>query len=170
MGLFTRFYPQNYCESAYDIPYAELFEEGYRGIIFDVDNTLVEHGAPANEAAQKLFSELHSLGFQTLILSNNDEGRVKPFAEAVESKYIHKAGKPKTKSYQKAMEMMSCHQASTFYVGDQIFTDIWGANNAEIMSFLVKQIDKKEELQIVLKRFLEKPVLYFYWRKKKREA
>jgi uncharacterized membrane protein YfhO len=66
-----RFYPQNYSESAYEIPYAELFKEGYRGIVFDVDNTLVEHGAPANEAAVKLFSELHQLGFQTLILSNN---------------------------------------------------------------------------------------------------
>jgi predicted HAD superfamily phosphohydrolase YqeG len=63
------------------------------------------------------------------------------------------------------MEIMDSDEATTFYVGDQLFTDIWGANRAGFMSYLVKQIDKKEELQIVIKRFLEKPVLYFYWKK-----
>jgi HAD superfamily phosphatase (TIGR01668 family) len=162
MSLLDRFYPQRHIASAYDIPYAELYGQGYRGIIFDIDNTLVEHGAPANERAIALFAELHRLGFRTMALSNNDEGRVRPFAEAVGCGYIHKAGKPRAHSYNKAMEMMGSDRATTFFVGDQLFTDIWGANNAGISSWLVAQIDRKEELQIVVKRYFEKPVLYFY--------
>lgn len=162
MKLFHRFYPQNHIESTYDIPYAKLYERGFRGIIFDIDNTLVEHGAPANERAAKLFEVLHGIGFQTMVLSNNKEPRVKSFADAVGTKYIHRAGKPKIINYQKAMKKMGTESATTVFVGDQLFTDIWGANVAGIHSYLVKQIDKKEEIQIVIKRFLEKPVLYFY--------
>ena len=44
--MFKRFYPDMYIDSAYDIDYKGLYDKGYRGIIFDVDNTLVEHGAP----------------------------------------------------------------------------------------------------------------------------
>jgi HAD superfamily phosphatase (TIGR01668 family) len=165
MSLFYRFYPQHYIDSAYDIPYAELYSQGFRGIVFDIDNTLVEHGAPANERAIALFAKLHGLGFRTVALSNNNEGRVKPFADQVGCGYIHKAGKPRPQSYCKAMEMMGSDKATTFFVGDQLFTDIWGANNAGIPSWLVAQIDKKEELQIVVKRFFEKPVLYFYHKK-----
>jgi predicted HAD superfamily phosphohydrolase YqeG len=65
---------------------------------------------------------------------------------------------------------LACDETTAFYVGDQLFTDIWGANKAGIMSYLVKQIAKKEEAQIVLKRFLEKPVLYFYHKKKRKET
>ena len=58
---------------------------------------------------------------------------------------------------------------STLFVGDQIFTDVWGANRAGIYSILVKPIHPKEEIQIVLKRYLEKIVLFFYNRRCKRQ-
>ncbi|MBQ8547923.1 MAG: HAD hydrolase-like protein, partial [Lachnospiraceae bacterium] len=56
----------------------------------------------------------------------------------------------------------------TLSIGDQIFTDMWGANRAGIYTILVKPIGKKEEIQIVLKRYLEKVVLYFYRKNKKK--
>jgi hypothetical protein len=150
--------------SAYDIEYDEYFKKGYRGIIFDVDNTLVEHGAPVNEKAADLFSQLHALGYETCIISNNSEERVKPLADKVNSKYVSKAGKPSPVNYHRAMELMGTDRDTTYFVGDQIFTDIWGANRAGIMSLLVKPIAKHEEIQIVLKRYLERIVLYFYAR------
>lgn len=55
-------------------------------------------------------------------------------------------------------------------MGDQLFTDVYGANRAGILSILVKPINPKEEIQIVLKRYLEKPVLYFYERHRRRKA
>ncbi len=160
--FLKRFYPNRYMDSAYDIPYDSLYDKGYRGIIFDVDNTLVEHGVPANERAVRLFEKLRGLGYNTCIISNNKEPRVQPFANLVKSQYISKAGKPSPKNYIKAMELMQTDTTNTFFVGDQLFTDVWGANRAGVKTILVKPIDKHEEIQIVLKRYLENIVLHFY--------
>lgn len=165
--MFQRFYPKEYLDSAYEIDFQKEYERGVRGVIFDVDNTLVPHGAPADERSLKLFRQLGELGIGTLLLSNNKEPRVKSFSEAVGSMYIYKAGKPSPVNYKKAMERLGTDEASTLFVGDQLFTDVWGANRAGIRSYLVKPIHPKEEIQIVLKRYLEKIVLFFYKRQKK---
>jgi len=155
--------------SAYDIPYDALYKKGIRGVIFDVDNTLVPHDAPADERAKRLFSHLRALGMDTCLLSNNKEPRVAAFAEAVGgSNYIYKGGKPGVKNYKKAMELMGTSLNSTIFVGDQLFTDVYGAKRTGIRSFLVKPINPKEEIQIVLKRYPEALILFFYRRDKKR--
>ena len=165
--MLERFYPKEYVDSTYTIDFEKYYEEGYRSIIFDIDNTLVPHGAPADDRAIALFKRLHSIGYKTMMISNNKEPRVKMFCDAVESPYIYKAGKPKPDNYIKAMELMGTDTGNTLFVGDQIFTDVWGANKSNIYSILVKPINPKEEIQIVLKRYLEKIVLAFYFRKTK---
>lgn len=89
------------------------------------------------------------------------------FNDAVGAEYIHKAGKPGVVNYYKAMERLHTSKQNTLFIGDQLFTDIWGAKKAGIRTFLVKPIHPKEEIQIVLKRYLEKIVLHFYQRQKK---
>ena len=163
--MFQRFYPDSYLDSAYEIPFEEFYKKGYRGIIFDVDNTLVPHGAPADKRAVELFERLRAIGFSTCILSNNKEPRVAPFANAVNSPYLFKGGKPSVKGYEKAMKRMGTEKKETFFVGDQLFTDVWGARRTGLYSILVKPINPKEEIQIVLKRYLEAVVLWFYARK-----
>ncbi len=164
--MFRCFYPDAEANSTYEIDFAELYNQGYRGIIFDIDNTLVPHGAPADEKAKAFFAGLRELGYQTMLLSNNKEPRVKSFAEDVQSKYIYKGGKPAKGGYEKAMECMNTTKESTLFVGDQLFTDVWGAKRTGIRNFLVKPIHPKEEIQIVLKRRLEWIVLYFYHKQK----
>ena len=165
--MFKRFYPDHEVLSAYEIDFEALYKKGFRGIIFDIDNTLVPHGAPADERAIALFLRLKKTGFRIMLLSNNKEPRVKLFNDAVEVNYIHKAGKPKVKGYEKAMKLMETLPQTTIFVGDQLFTDIWGAKRAGIETWLVQPIHPKEEIQIVLKRRLEKIVLYFYHRRRK---
>ena len=97
-----------------------------------------------------------------MLLSNNKEPRVKMFNDAVGVDYIYKAGKPKPSGYKKAMHRLGTTTDNTLFVGDQIFTDIVGANLAGIRTILVKPIHPQEEIQIVFKRFLEKPILAFY--------
>ena len=161
--MFKTFYPDEYVASTYVLDFEKMYREGCRGLVFDIDNTLVPHGAPADARAIELFAELHRIGFCTVLISNNKEPRVKSFHEQVVfTQYIYKAGKPSGKSYRKAMEMMHTTTENTFFVGDQIFTDILGAKRAQIPSYLVRQIDKKEEIQIILKRRLEWIVLFFY--------
>lgn len=160
--MFKRFYPNNYVDSTYSIDFKKYFDLGYRGILFDIDNTLVEHGKPATKRAVELFEELRRIGFNTCLISNNKEPRVKPFADLVKSNYIYDAHKPSTKNYRKAMELMGTTLGNSMFVGDQLFTDVYGANRAGMYTILVKPIDKKEEIQIVLKRKLERIVLHFY--------
>ena len=152
--MLQKFYPGDYVDSTYVIDFDKLYAEGYRGLIFDIDNTLVPHGARADERAKKLFAHLKELGYTCCLLSNNKEPRVKMF----------KAGKPSVRNYKKAMEKMGTDEKNTLFVGDQIFTDVYGANRAGIRTILVKPIHPKEEIQIVLKRYLEKIVLFFYKR------
>ena len=165
--MLRKFYPNEYLDSAYQIEFSRLFQDGYRGVIFDVDNTLVPHGAPADARAKELFSHLKELGYQCCLLSNNKEPRVKMFNDEVQVQYIFKAGKPKLSGYERAMELMGTERENTIFVGDQIFTDVYGANRAGIRTFLTKPIHPKEEIQIVLKRYLEKIVLFFYHRRKR---
>ncbi len=167
--MIKSLYPSYRMDSAYRIDYKAWYDKGIRGIIFDIDNTLVEHGAAANEKAVALFMELHRMGYRTMLLSNNKEPRVKSFALDVNSDYIFKANKPSKKGYQDAMNRMGTTPETTLFVGDQLFTDVWGANRIGITSYLTNPIDPKEEIQIVLKRYLEKIVLFFYERQEKND-
>ena len=166
--MLETFFPDEIKESAYDINYEKLYEDGYRGIIFDIDNTLVPHGAPADERAIALFERLKMIGYKVVLLSNNKEPRVKMFNDAVKVQYIFKAGKPGRGGYECAMNMMATDLKNTFFVGDQLFTDVWGAKRVGMRNFLTRPINPKEEIQIVLKRYLEKIVLFFYNRQLKK--
>ena len=84
------------------------------------------------------------------------------FNKDIQVDYVYDAHKPSTKNYKKAMEIMGTDQSNSLFIGDQLFTDVWGAKRAGIRNILVKPIHPKEEIQIVLKRYLEKIVLYFY--------
>jgi hypothetical protein len=158
--MLKMFYPSIYYKSVYDVDFKKYYEEGYRGIIFDIDNTLVPHGADADEKAEALFKRLREIGFDTCLTSNNKEERVARFNKNIKSHYLYKAGKPGKAGYLRAMKKMGTNTDNTIFVGDQLFTDVFGANRLGLYSVLVAPIHPKEEIQIVLKRYLEKIVLY----------
>ncbi|HOO27430.1 MAG TPA: YqeG family HAD IIIA-type phosphatase [Lachnospiraceae bacterium] len=164
------FFPDEYEDSVYEIDFDRYYAEGYRGIIFDIDNTLVPHGAPAEERTIALFEGLKQTGYALLLLSNNKEPRVKSFNDKVHAAYIFKAHKPGKDGYIRAMRELGCNTENTLFIGDQLFTDVWGAKRTGIRNILVKPIHPKEEIQIVLKRKLEKIVLYCYYKKFMRQA
>ncbi|MBE5950088.1 MAG: YqeG family HAD IIIA-type phosphatase [Lachnospiraceae bacterium] len=166
--MFQLFFPDEYVKSAYEIPYEELYQKGIRGLLFDIDNTLVEHGKPATERAIALMHRLKEIGFHVCLISNNKEERVKTFNEPIQVEYIYKAGKPLRSGYEAAMRKIGTEAKTTVFIGDQLFTDVLGAKRTGIKSYLVEPIDPREEIQIVLKRYLEKPILAAYQRKKNR--
>ena len=144
------------------------YAEGYPGKRYyggceDVD--ILEN--LAIERAKKLFKRLDAMGMQYCFTSNNKEPRVKAFCEAVGGKhYVYKANKPSIKGYETAMKLMGTDKKNTFFVGDQLFTDVYGANRTGIHSILVTPMNPKEEIQIVIKRYFEKIVLWQYRKKK----
>ncbi len=165
--MFKAIYPDEYLDSTYEIDFEQLYDDGYRGIIFDIDNTLVPHGAPADDRSKRLLNYLRDRGFKIVLLSNNSKARVDMFNKDLQLDCIPMGAKPFLKNYKKAMQIMGTSKENTFFVGDQLFTDVWGAKRLGIRSILVKPINAKEEIQIVLKRKLENIVMKEYDENKK---
>lgn len=143
-------------KSAYEIDYEALKNKGIKGLIFDIDNTLVAHDAPSNEASDKLIRRLKEMEFELFILSNNDEERVQKFVKTETVDYIYKAGKPAGRNYEAALNKMGLTKSEVAAIGDQLLTDCLGAKNYGITFIKVGIIDKKEPFHIKLKRILEK--------------
>ncbi|MCR4838144.1 MAG: HAD-IIIA family hydrolase [Eubacterium sp.] len=169
MGRFL--YPNAYFTSTYAIDFAKLYRAGFRGILFDIDNTLVPHDAMTDERSRTLLRQLREIGFSICFVSNNDEPRVANFVAELhvdglpDPQYIFKAAKPRGQGYIDGIRKMDLHHSQVIFVGDQLLTDIWGANNAKLPSILVQPVAPETKLQIKLKRILEKPVIKMYLRK-----
>ena len=163
------FFPEDEVNSVYDFPFERLTARGIRGIIFDIDNTLVPPDAAVDARCRELIRSLKTAGFRICLVSNNKAARIAPFATALNLPFVERALKPRRYGYRRAMARMGTTPAETIAIGDQLFTDIWGANRAGMHSLLVKPMEPKEEIQILLKRFLERPVLWLYRRKKQGE-
>lgn len=167
--MLQMFYPDECADSAYVINYDVLYKKGCRGLLFDIDNTLVEHDADADARAVDLLTGLKKAGFHLCLISNNGEERVKRFNKDLHLDYIYKANKPAVKNYRKAMKIMKTKPGNSVFIGDQLFTDIYGAKRAGMKSFFVKPVGEEKEIQIILKRYLERIVLFFYRRDKRRK-
>lgn len=164
--MFSKFFPDATAKSTYDIDFEALYVQGIRGLLFDIDNTLVPHGAPADARAEALFARLKAIGFNCCLISNNKEARVLMFNKNIKVNYIYDAHKPARTGYERAMKLMGTNKTNTVFIGDQLFTDVYGAKRTGIRNILVSPIHPKEEIQIVFKRKLEKIVLYFYKKQK----
>ena len=88
--MFELFFPDEYLDSAYVIDYDRLYREGYRGILFDIDNTLVRHNEPATSRAIQLMEQLKAIGFKVCLVSNNKEPRVAAFNKKLKVNYKNK--------------------------------------------------------------------------------
>ncbi|MBR5340134.1 MAG: YqeG family HAD IIIA-type phosphatase [Lachnospiraceae bacterium] len=165
--MWKRFYPDERAKSVRDIDYEAFLRRGVRGIIFDIDNTLVPQDAPATQETEAFFRMIHALGFRTCVISNNTEERVKPFAERAGSEYVFHARKPLKRSYRKAMAFLGTDPQTTLFVGDQLLTDMFGARRLGIPCVLVEPISLKSDIATVrFKRKIEKWILKEYEAKK----
>ncbi len=111
--MFRCFFPDEYLDSAYGIDYEKLYKEGYRGLLFDIDNTIVPHGAPADDRAKNCLKAKGSR-FRYCFVSNNQRPRVEPFAKAVEGDFIENAHKPAGKNYKKACQVIGTDLTGRF--------------------------------------------------------
>ena len=148
--------PYEYVDSVYNIDYHKLKSMGYKGLLFDIDNTLVHHGDDSNPKVDKFFEKLNDMGFKCVMVSDNNEDRILRFLKNIDALYIAEAGKPGTKCFYKAMKMLNMNKNEVVMIGDQIFTDIRGANRAGIASILVHYIVIPGVTKIGKKRMLEK--------------
>ncbi len=134
--------PRGVYPSVTDISPRALAEKGIRLVLADLDNTLVPYRATEPPAELMAWKEaLEENGIRLFLLSNSRKpGRAQKFAEKLGIPFQGHSGKPKRRGYLKAMERMGARPEETVMVGDQIFTDTLGANNAGVTPLLVRPI------------------------------
>lgn len=138
--------PKLTVRTIFDIDLAELKRQGIKGIITDLDNTLV--GAKVPYATPELASWLQIVrdhGFQVVVVSNNGKGRVSAFAEPLALPYVYRARKPLHTAFVRALQMMSLRADEAAVVGDQMMTDVLGGNRIGLYTILVEPIAVHEE-------------------------
>ncbi len=160
--MFKNFYADAYFDKITDVSPSYLKEKGIRGIILDIDNTLIGHDVPVPD--EKVLSHLRlfeSEGLKLCVVSNNTYERVKNFSAKIEVEYfVHEALKPRAYGYNLAAKEMDLKMNEIAAIGDQIFTDVWGAKRAGVFAILTKPLHKGGEgFFIAVKRILEKPFL-----------
>lgn len=163
------FYPRQDVNTIYDIDFNHLYDQGYRGVIFDIDNTLVPYDQhhPSDEN-HSLFETLSTLGFQVCLISNNSKERVDGYNKALGMMAISNGLKPFRKNFIKATNEMALPPQKVIMVGDQIFTDVLGGNRAGLYTVLVTPIQKKEQFITAIKRGIERMVYNRYKKHKRR--
>ena len=137
-----------------------LGKMGVEALILDLDNTLTTHNNPhPAKGVPEWLDEMRSAGIKLLIVSNNHAPRVEPFAEALKLDFVPEGAKPLPKGYNIAVKKFGLPKEKVCAVGDQIFTDILGANLAGIKSVFVYPIEFERGFFFKIKRFFEKPFL-----------
>lgn len=159
--MFSKYYPNCYVESVFSLDYQKIYNQSFRLIIFDIDNTLAHHGEKPSKEIENLFQEIHKIGLKTLLFSDNSNERINQFCKNIDSLFVADANKPNTYKLIKELEKLKFPKEQSLYIGDQIFKDICMANQAGIKSILVKYLRKANQNKGIRRR-LESIILWFY--------
>ncbi|MBE6688609.1 MAG: YqeG family HAD IIIA-type phosphatase [Ruminococcaceae bacterium] len=164
--MMNLFYPDYYFDNIYQATPQLFMENGIKGIIFDIDNTLAPYEMALPD--EKLTAYLNSLtecGIKIAFVSNNHKERVDTF-NIFGCYGAHDAGKPARRAVRLAMQHMGTDETNTALCGDQIFTDIFAGKRLGLLCILVNPIKDKTTLFFKTKRMLEKPILKSYLKKR----
>lgn len=155
--------PKIYAQSVYTINYQKLKDNNIKCLLFDLDNTLVPTNikTPTKEVKQ-LFNKLDALGFKVIILSNATKRRLSNFKEILNVDTSALSCKPYSFKYKKIMQIYKFKKEQIAAIGDQLCTDIKGANKVGIMSILINPLSKKERINTKINRLKEK-IIYKYF-------
>ena len=144
-------------KSVLDITTELLEDNKIKGLILDLDNTLTTHDNPKPaDGVLNWLDVMKKSGVKLMIVSNNHGHRVKPFAEMLGLEFVSEGRKPLSKGINEAQKRMGIPFSQLAVVGDQIFTDILGANLKRIKSIYVKPIEHEKTTFFKIKRKAEK--------------
>ncbi|SIT82624.1 YqeG family HAD IIIA-type phosphatase [Edaphobacillus lindanitolerans] len=158
--MYRLFLPSEYVKNVFRVTPEKLKENGIRGIITDLDNTLVEWDRPdATEEIIEWAEKLKKAGIRVTIVSNNNEGRVKAFADPLGIPFIHKARKPMGHAFRRALRQMGMEKDEVAVIGDQLLTDIFGGNRSGLHTILVVPVSSKDGFVTKFNRQIERRIM-----------
>lgn len=152
--------PTMLAEAIWLVDLSARWEAGVRGLILDLDNTLTDWNATyLRPEVRRWVEEAQARGFRLCLVSNAFRGRrVKAIAAELGIGVIIWACKPLARGYRAAMRLMETAPDSTCVIGDQVFTDILGANIVGARSVLLTPLSPIESPHTQLIRRLEAPL------------
>lgn len=166
--MFDKFIPSGYVKSVFDIEPKELKENGIKGIITDLDNTLVAWDvANATPEVIKWLELMKEYDIKVTIISNNNSNRVEVFSRPLNIPYIGSAKKPLTKTFKQAAKLMKLKKSEIVVIGDQLLTDIFGGNRAGFNTILVVPLVQSDAAITKFNRKIERKILNYLRRKGK---
>lgn len=168
MVVLKKFLPDEHVKSIFDIRPHQLMGKGIKGVITDLDNTLVAWDVKdATPEVIAWFQEMKDHDIEIMIISNNKEGRVKFFCEPLNTPFVYSARKPLTRAFKKAAKEMGLKREEIVVIGDQLLTDILGGNMAGFYTILVVPIVETDEKITRINRFFERKLLNYFRKKGK---
>lgn len=154
------FVPDIYQKSIYAIDYKALKKAGIKCLIFDLNNTIATLNQPIpTKELKDLFAYLEGLKFKLIILSNSNKNRVAPFKERLNVDASFSSRKPSRKKYEKILNLYHFKVHEVAGIGDQLITDIYGANRMGFTSILVNPISNQDYFVTHVHRLLEGVIL-----------
>lgn len=163
MSIFT---PNLYLNNVTEITPELLQKHGIKGLVLDVDNTLTLHNS--QEVLNMVLDWLDDMkqsGILLTIVSNNSEGRVKPFAKRLKLHYVAFGCKPLTRGFTQAAAQFNLPAEQIAVVGDQIYTDILGGNLKGMFTILTVPFQEENNTFFKMKRRLEQIHIRHYHRR-----
>lgn len=158
-SLYNFLLPKEFVTSVYEITPDKLEKLGVKGIITDLDNTLIEWDRhEATEEIANWIKGMEDAGIKVIIASNNNEARVKRFADPLGIPYIYKARKPLGSAYLAALKQLGLKKNEVIMVGDQLLTDVMGANRLKLYTILVRPVAESDGMVTKFNRFVERRV------------
>ena len=160
-------YPKLYLNSVKEITLQILEKNNIKGIILDVDNTLIDFNKKMPDGIKEWAENLKQNNIKLYIVSNsNHKEKVGNTAKTLDVPYTYFAKKPLKGGLNKAKKALELPSEQIAVAGDQIFTDVIGANRAKMFSILVKPIDEKDIWATKIKRPIENKIIQKYLKQK----
>lgn len=164
--LLKPFLPNQHVKSIFEISAESLKQKGIKGIITDLDNTLVEWDRPyATPKLIQWFEEMQKENIQVTIVSNNNRDRVKAFSDPLNIPFIPSARKPLGVAFKKAIKDMNVTKDETVVIGDQLLTDILGGNRNGFHTILVVPVASTDGFWTRFNRQIERRILNWFRKK-----
>ena len=164
------YYPKYYFENITQIDIDFLKKNNIKGLILDVDNTLIDYNHNLIEGLENWNAKIKSNNISACIVSNsNKKEKISKVANILGIPYISFGTKPLKRGLKKAARILNLKANEIAVIGDQIFTDVIGANRCKMVSILVKPISEKDIFLTVIKRPIEKYIINSYLKKQKGE-
>ena len=162
--MLERFFPNEYRKKVADIDIKNLVRLGIKGVLVDIDNTLVDYDQNIDPETFEWIENIKKEGIIFYLLSNNNKERVDSVGNIFDVKGIYHAGKPQRRGIISAINELNLKNSELAIIGDQIFTDVYGGNRLNIYTILVEQMSPKDPILTIWKRPFERLVVKLYVR------